>query len=163
MCLKPIQTRNFAHRNRTPRVLCQHSEEIIVKALVSANCPEKASKVCSFLEKPCLAAQASTEIVVHRQLIRCPAGKPQCPGYGARLPPTEKSVLGVNTLPLSAACSVVIGTPDVSPSLVRLEDCPAADVANSEWPRLLSCWDKRPIGRTASPPTAHQSSGWALF
>ncbi len=31
-----------------------------------------------------------TLIVVHRKWIRCPAGSPQCPGYGARFPPTER-------------------------------------------------------------------------
>ena len=105
MYLEPLQARNVAHRNRTPRVLCQHSEANTVKALVSTNCSEDASKLGSFREEACLAAQASTEIVVHRQLIRCPAGSPQCPGYGAGEPPTEKSVLGATTLPLSAACS----------------------------------------------------------
>ncbi len=37
-----------------------------------------------------------TLIVVHLQLIRCPAGKSQCPGYGAGEPPTEKSALAVS-------------------------------------------------------------------
>jgi hypothetical protein len=62
MYLGPLWARNLAFRSGTP--------------LVSAKCPEDASKFDSFREEPCLAAQANTEIVVHRQLIRCPAGSP---------------------------------------------------------------------------------------
>ena len=68
MYLKPFQARNIAYCNSTP--------------LVSAKCPEDASKLCSFRKEPCLAAQASTEIVVHRQLIRCPAGSPDVQNTG---------------------------------------------------------------------------------
>ena len=65
-CLEPLQARNVAYCNRTP--------------LVSAKCPEDASKLCSLREEACLAVRASTEIEVHRQWIRCPAGKPQWRG-----------------------------------------------------------------------------------
>ena len=70
-----------------------HCHNMTYGDLVSSKCPQYARKFCSFREEPSLAAQASTLIVVHRQLIRCPAGRPRCPGYRAGFhtgPPSQK-------------------------------------------------------------------------
>ena len=51
--LESLQARNVAYCNRTLRVLCQHSEENIVKARVSAKCPDDANKYYWFLLAVC--------------------------------------------------------------------------------------------------------------
>jgi len=75
--LEPLQAPNVAYCNHMPPSIREM--------------PGRCHKLCSFLEEPRLAAQASTLTVVHRQLIRCPAGKPQCAGHGVRATLTEKS------------------------------------------------------------------------
>ena len=54
--------------------------------LVSTKFPEDASKLCCVREEPCVVAQANTEIVVHRQWIRCPAGSPNVQNTGPENP-----------------------------------------------------------------------------
>ena len=66
--LEPLQAPNVTYCNHMPPSIREM--------------PGRCHKLCSNREEPCLAAQASTEIVVHRKLFLCPAGSPNVQDTG---------------------------------------------------------------------------------